>query len=266
METKKLLPITQVVALNIVAALVTIALQRALEDHIQRVEIEAWGMFFAVLGVIYAIIVGFLLAELLSRFHRLRTHIRDELNAVEEIRDYLIYVDENGETKRRIVSSLHQYVRSIVDREWPMMLEGSEIDSDTSPEQYQLMEAVEGLRIHDQSDVIALDAIIRHIGDVTNYRTERLEMSRQHLSPALRFLVVFMSVVVILGFALMRVESAIIHGFIVSAVVTAIFVLWLVVKDLDNPYKGMWNITDEPFRRVDERLEQALAEGQASGS
>jgi hypothetical protein len=239
---------------NAVALILTKIAQDNLPASAKSISIESWGIFFTVLGVVYAIIVGFVLAELLSRYHRLSTHIHDELNAIEDIRDYLIYVDHNEDTKTCIVDALYGYLVSVVDREWPAMANAQNtIESDTSPELYGIMEAVEQIKVYDRSDVVALEFMIERISDVTTYRTERLEMSRQHLSPALRFLIVFLSLIVAGGFILMNVGSTLIHGFMVLGAVTSISLLYVVMADLEQPFTGMWNITDAALRKVVER-------------
>jgi hypothetical protein len=120
------------------------------------------------------------------------------------------------------------------------------------------MEAVHKIRITNESDNIALSAIIDKVSKLTEYRTERLDLSDEHLSPALRFLILFMSIVLVVSFALMVVESVWIHAFMVVSNVIAINLLYLVITDLNHPFEGLWNIRDTSFRRVAARLAASL--------
>jgi uncharacterized membrane protein len=54
-------------------------------------DVSSWSSFFNVFGVIFAIIAGFLLVTVLSRYSNLNQTIEDELNAVESVRDFLVY-------------------------------------------------------------------------------------------------------------------------------------------------------------------------------
>jgi len=95
-----------------------------------KTDIETWGVFFTVFGIIYAILVGFLLIEVLRRFSSLSSTIQEELNAAEDIRDFLVYIDENKESKRAIRKALIDYVNSVIEREWINMEHSPEaIDS-----------------------------------------------------------------------------------------------------------------------------------------
>ena len=54
-------------------------------------DLSSWGSFFNVFGVIFAIVAGFLLVTVLNRYSNLNQTIEDELNAVESVRDFLVY-------------------------------------------------------------------------------------------------------------------------------------------------------------------------------
>lgn len=245
--------------LNTLAITLMLVLRHFFSETLEDVSIEAWGIFFAVVGAIYAIIAGFLLVELLSRFHRLSATLQDELNAIEDIRDFLVYIDDNENVKYNIRQALLNYIDSVIGREWSILVSRpKEGDSDTSPELYKIMEAVEDIQVIDQSDSVALDAIITKISDVTSFRTERFERSKQQLSPALRGLIVFMSTMIVIGFVLMYLSSVWIHSFMIFAVVTSIYLLYFVIRDVNQPYTGLWNVTNKPFLKVRERLINSL--------
>ncbi len=77
-------------------------------------DVSAWGSFFNVFGVIYAIVAGFLLITVLNRYSSLSQIIEDELNAVESIRDFLVYFESNQqEAVRDMKRSLAGYVKGI---------------------------------------------------------------------------------------------------------------------------------------------------------
>ncbi len=251
------------------AATVTVALgaaimvQRMPPLGLDRVEVGAWATFFTVFGVIYAIVAGLMVAELLGRFHRLSKVVQDELNAIEDVRDFLIYVDDQQDTKHRIFRTLSAYVASVAHREWRQMCQRRRrvaIDTDTSAELYAVMQAVERIDMRDQSDQVALAAIIGRLAEITTFRTERLHLSGHHLSPAIKALVAFMSAVVIGGFALMAVGSIWVQGFMVVSAAVAVYLLMTVIVDLHHPFDGMWTITRAPFLTVLEHLEQRIAE------
>lgn len=254
--------------LAIVAGVALLLLIRPLVGaSVGSVDIEAWGIFFAVVGVVYAVISGFLLAQLLTRFHQLSSRLHEELNALEDVRDFLIYVDdsqENTAAKLAIREALWKYLRNIIENEWPRMAAGERnMDTDTCEDLYGVMRAVEKIRPVDQSDIVALRAIIDHVAKITTHRTERLDMVGQGLSGPLRVLLYFMSAIISIGFVLMGIESLPIHVFMVVSVITSIGLLLIVMFDLNKPFAGIWNLDAKPFLAVEQRLRESL--GSSSG-
>ena len=104
-------------------------------------DVSSWSSFFTVFGVVYAIVVGFLLATVLTRYGTLSQAIESELNAIECIRDFLAYFDESqADIKQTIQVALQEYAQSVADVEWQEMSQpGTQVNSDTSPQLYELM-------------------------------------------------------------------------------------------------------------------------------
>ncbi len=212
----------------------------------------AWEIFFSVFGVIYAIIVGLLIIEALKRFHDLAATIEQEINAVEDIRDFLIYFEGNHEGRKDIQESLIGYIDSVTNHEWPKMRDNpEEMDSDTSPKLRRVMESVRKIKVSNDLDRIALRSIIDKIAEVTTYRTQRINLSVEHVSGPLRYLIVFMSLVILCGFYLLTVKSGWIHGLMIFSIVTAMVGLLWVILDLNRPFGvGFWDIESKSFEAV----------------
>lgn len=233
-------------------------------EDMRTLSLSTWEVFYDVLGIIYAIVVGFILAELLGRFSSLKTLISKELNNLECIRDLLIYVDKNTDAKKKILAALRAYATSIFDAEWAILKriatkngaqKARTDEADTNERLYALMRAVETIRCIDESDRLVLGQIIEKIADVTVYRTQRYESSSSSLSPILKYLIVFLSFIMILGIILVYVPNIIIHLFMIVAMTTAVFLLYAVVTDLNNPYAGVWHIDPTPFRELARTLD-----------
>lgn len=213
---------------------------------------SAWEIFFSFFGVIYAIIVGLLIIEALKRFHDLAATIEQEINAVEDIRDFLIYFEGNHEVQKEIKESLIGYINSVTNHEWSNMRDNpEEMDSDTSPELRHVMESVRKIRVSNDLDKIALRSIIDKIAKVTTYRTQRINLSVEHVSGPLRYLIVFMSLVILCGFYLLTVKTDWMHGLMIFSIVTAMVGLLWVILDLNRPFGvGFWDIESKPFEAV----------------
>jgi len=58
-------------------------------------DVSAWGTFYTVFGVLYAIIAGFLIIEALGKYNKLHEIIDEEINNLQDIRDLAIYLNPN---------------------------------------------------------------------------------------------------------------------------------------------------------------------------
>jgi uncharacterized membrane protein len=110
----------------------------SVKEHVQYKEIfddvAAWNAFFSVFGIVYAIVAGFLLVTVLTKYSDLNQAIENKLNAIETVRDFLTYLnDEKNEVKMSIKDTLSHYSFSLLNKEWPEMSDPHEpMDSDTS--------------------------------------------------------------------------------------------------------------------------------------
>jgi len=251
--------VLKALAFIIVFNAIALGIRQIIIEFDIKIFIKESGMleaFYSVFGVIYAIIIGLLIIEALRRYHTLQSIIEQELNAIQDIRDFLHYVYDNEDAKREIKSRLHKYVKSVIDIEWPIMREKNvKMDSDTSKQIIDLIKAVRKIKGKEECDYVALQSVMEKIADVTTYRTERLELSVEHVSQPMQLLIIFMSSIIVGGFVLMNLDCAseLVHQLMICASVSAICALYFVIGDLNRPFGGVWDIKDEEFRRLRDR-------------
>lgn len=226
----------------------------------------AWEVFFSVFGIVYAIIISMLIVEALGRFNNLSSVIEQELNAVEDIRDFLIYLQDDDEARPIILSRLSSYIASVVKCEWPEMRKqpkkkkGEEMDSDTSKELKCLMEAVREIRSNEGAGKVAHEAIINKVAEVTTYRTERIRKSGEYITYPLRILIMGLSVVIAGGLILMFVEPYWVNLLMVICSITAMATLYTLILDLNHPFSEgeLWEISPLSFEKVRDNLSNSL--------
>lgn len=219
-------------------------------------DVAAWSAFFSVFGIVYAIVAGFLLITVLTKYSDLSLAIENELNAIETVRDFLIYLsDKNSEAAINIKGALSHYSSSLLDKEWPEMSDPhTPMDSDTSEELYEIMRKSKEISVGTESDAAALTAIIENISDITKLRTRRIALANEKLPPRLKILMIFMSLVLIAAFMLLGVKNIYTHVTILVSLSTAIHLLYMVIEDLDHPFYGIWNISRLPLEELANRF------------
>jgi hypothetical protein len=220
-------------------------------------DVSAWGAFFTVFGVVYAIVAGFLLVSVLTRYGALSQTIEDELNAVESIRDFLVYFSGEQKTPAQAVNrSLATYAESVARVEWEEMADPAiPTNSDTSEELYQVMRSTGAIHATGERDNAILSAVIASVSDLAKMRTRRIALANERLPPRLRLLLLFMSFVLIASFLAVGVRSGIVHVFMTSSVSISAYLLYWIIADLDHPFYGFWNIDRSPLDDLIKRFE-----------
>lgn len=255
-RTKIIRIIVPLLLSGIVAALTLFLVK----DHVQYKEIyddvAAWGVFFSVFGIVYAIIAGFLLVTVLSRYSNLNQTLEDELNAIETVRDFLTYLgDEQKEAKRGIKRALLHYATSLLDKEWAEMVDSREpIDSDTSEELYELMRKSKEIGVDSENDRIVFSVITETISDIAKLRTRRIALANDRLPPRLKLLLIFMSIIIVGSFVLLGVQNLYMHQIMLVSLIVSIQLLYMIIEDLDHPFHGIWNINRMPLEELVKRF------------
>ncbi|UCG54573.1 MAG: DUF4239 domain-containing protein [Dehalococcoidia bacterium] len=229
--------------------------------YLDKVVQGAWDQFFTAFGIVYAIVIGLLLVEVLRRFHNLSNTFQDELNAVEDIRDFLTYVEEQEGPRKAVLAAIVKYLDSVINVEWKSMKDKpKETDSDTSNELNSLMRSIHDIEVKHDCDSAALQTMVNKIADVTIYRTQRIEQAKEKLPQALLLLIDFMSVVLLIAVILMQVGVPWVHFLMLTSFSVAAAVLWGLIHDLNNPFKGLWNRSRQPIIACRDRVERQLQE------
>jgi hypothetical protein len=238
------------------AALVLILVKEYVQYKGIFEDVAAWSAFFSVFGIVYAIVAGFLLVTVLTKYSDLNQVIENELNAIETVRDFLTYLnDENIEVKKSIKSALSHYTSSLLNKEWLEMSDPIEpMDSDTSEELYEIMRKSKKISVDTESDGVVFTAIIENISDVTKLRTRRIALANERLPPRLKILMIFMSIVLITAFVLLGVQNIYTHITILVSLSVSIHLLYMIIEDLDHPFYGVWNINRMPLEELVKRF------------
>ena len=231
-------------------AAMSIALWLNVGDYTASVSkgLAPWEEFYSVFGMIYAIVSGFLLVEVLNRFNKLSEVVEAELNAISDVRDFLLYVDGQEDIKQSVKKELQEYVHSVATVEWSTMNDDyAVLNSDTSKELYDVMHAVNKVGVNNESDREALHFLISEMSSITSLRTERISIANQQLPPRLKHLLVYMSVVLVAAFVINAGMEPWIHCFMVGSITACVHLLYIVIADLNTPFTGLWTISVSPL-------------------
>lgn len=201
-------------------------------------------VFFTIFGAVYAIIAGFVMLVVLNNHSDVRHSVRMEVNALRRLRDFLRYVDDK-DAVADVRQKIRNYGQSVIQKEWVSMVSRKKTLLATSSEVHDLMDSVGRINPEKANNSHAIGKIFDAVSDVITYRSDRLGASREKLPPMLKFLVFILSVFLMFIFTLMPIEMMILRVVFNVINAFALTYIYLIILDLNNPFRGNWNVTPE---------------------
>ena len=156
---------------------------------------------------------------------------------------------------------LYKYVKSVYEKEWLEMSDKTEMtDPDSTQELKAIIVSVSKLESHDENDSIALTSIINSLSDLTNHRTKRIYLSNEEIPPPIMKLLIFMSIFLVSGFLILGVQNMWVHLIMIISFSTTIQLIINLLTDLNNPFSGIWNIDNERYVALAEKIKSKMDE------
>lgn len=234
---------------TLVALAATVAVRKAfpnLAEAEAKFE-EATGVLRAdVFALLYTIVLALVIADVSGNFTEASSTVSAEATAVAQLaRSASVYPAEASDA---INDSVREYVRAVVEDEWPSMRTGQ-----SSP---RAAAAIDGLYAvyQDLNPQTAVeqsfyDASVDDLDEITFQRRERLLQSQESLSFLLRVLLVVGAVVfVVLGYPA-SVRSLAGQLVIVGATAAFVSFAYLLTLVLDRPFAGEVSVGTAPLKQ-----------------
>ena len=268
--------IIQIVIILIAIVVITLATRHYMFYQNIDIDLASWGVFYATYGILYAIIIGFILIGALGRYEQLKLAVDSEINVIQNIRDFLIYFSDSTSIQRaelkgspseqisvllNIRQCLYKYVKSVYEKEWLEMSDKTEsTDPDSTQELKDIIVSVSKLESQDENDSIALTSIINSLSDLTNHRTKRIYLSNEEIPPPIMKLLIFMSVFLVSGFFILGVQNMWVHLIMIISFSTTIQLIINLLTDLNTPFSGIWNIDNKRYVALAEKIKSKMNE------
>ena len=261
MKTNTIL--VQIIINLIVIVVITLTIRHYLFYQNIDIDLGSWSVFYTTYGILYAIIIGFILVGALGRYEQLKLAVDSEINVIQNIRDFLIYFSDSTSMQRaeakdsrseqinvllNIRQALYTYVKSVYEKEWLEMSDKTETtDPDSTQELKDIIVSVSKLESQDENDSIALTAIINSLSDLTNHRTKRIYLSNEEIPPPIMKLLIFMSIFLVAGFFILGVQNMWVHLIMIISFSATIQLIINLLTDLNTPFSGIWNIDNKRY-------------------
>jgi hypothetical protein len=228
---------------------VMLLVQRFVNREDLREGHDVAGFIYAVVGVIYAVVLAFVVIVVWEQFNDAEHYAQQEASHIGDIRRLAEAFPDS--IRNRIESSTERYLRSVIEREWPKMANGQE-DSMTYLEMVLIWREFRAFRPSAQDAPYYQEAVTQ-LAAFNDARRDRILSSHAKIPPVMWGLLLLGGAIIV-GFCYLFAAPKRWPQAITVALLTAMIALTLtLIYALDHPFSGQVKVKPEAFEYLLER-------------
>lgn len=217
-------------------------------------DVGGLSAFLTVFGTLYGILTAFVVFEVWSQYNHISELIDKEAQGLERLYRLTLYFRDD-ELTNKMKSVIKDYATLVIQAKFQHLGTGKR-NVENGLAFRKMSEIIRDIEFDDDHDSIVFDQILGHYGDLAQTRTQRLNQSLARLPFLLKIFIYLSSVFALVVFLFMPFSTPV-YGYL-SVLIIAFLqaMIFQMIQDLDNPFKGHWNLTPEPFERALKHIEQ----------
>ncbi|WP_433295761.1 DUF4239 domain-containing protein [Pseudonocardia sp. CA-142604] len=206
------------------------------------------------MGIVFALLVGFLAAQVWSSGDSAATAVSQEASSLRAI--VLLSAEFPGEPEAQVRSLVHRHIENAVTTEWPQMAEQGATLSVVSQPLADLQAMTLGLRPETPGQTIAQQEIVTSVEQALDARRQRIIVSESSVNAAKWGAVGTLAILTL--FAIAFVHSANRRG---AAIAMTLFALAataaiIMIAAQERPFAGYFSVSPTPLEQVDPTLQR----------
>lgn len=209
--------------------------------------------FIALFGTLFGLLLAFVVFEAWKQYTDLSNHISLEATGCERLFRTSRYF-RNKELDSSLKKLLTTYLSTVVDDNFESNASG--VRNPKSASAFRAISTeIRDVKFDDDHDAVVFAQLLEEYTHLSEVRNNRINLGTTRLPSMLKtsvalFKLVALSVVVIMPF-----NSSTYHAYLAFAMFFFLSLLHFLIRDLDNPFRGYWNIGTEEYERVVSNLE-----------
>lgn len=200
------------------------------------------------IAVLYAVLLAFIAVATWENFSHATELVEAEANLTGNL-----YRDMEGfgtaPAAAALRSSLRNYVKVVIDKEWPEQQQGREPDQGW-PALESFQGTLIGIEPQDPRQAVAMQEMLHTLNQLYAARRSRVDASLEHI-PAVVWHVILIVGAITVGFTfLLGVESLGAHLIASSGLALALVLVVTLIVQLDYPFRGTLSVGPEAYEKV----------------
>jgi len=230
-----------------VALLGQAALRQAGFYNFTAREAEGLNVLIQLVGDIYAVLLAFTIFVIWGQFNDVDNCVMRECSSLDDLLRFSSYLNDDDASAIR--KAMAAYTRHILKYEWQALGDGKK-DKQADEQFTRFMSAVVEAVPKSEAERALHLRLLEAVEKSSERRDERVAKSLTRIPPTLASLVN-----TIAGVLLLLIFVYPFHHWLAGAacfivIAAVLFLANFVMRDTDNPLKGVWNVSPEPFAEL----------------
>jgi hypothetical protein len=203
------------------------------------------GFYISVLGVLYGVVVAFMLTGVWEDYEEARATAEREANSLVNIFRLASAAEESQ--RHQLQELARSYARTMIEEEWSAMERG-EVSARGNELIEELWQRATGNEPRTGAATAAQAQLLAELSEMTEYRRVRHLQSGSRL-PAILWVVLIAGGVAMIGMsALFGVKNPRLHVLHIATLTLFVTLTLIAIADLDSPFQGAVRVPDDSFR------------------
>jgi hypothetical protein len=234
----EVITVALILVVAILGSLLGLALARRLAppERLAR-NTDVAGYLYAVVGVIYAVILAFVVIAVWEQYQDAQDAVDTEASAVLNLARMA-----NGwpqDDRASVQSSLVTYARQVVDVEWPAMARGDFGPASDTITVNQLFHALNEANDTAETKSSSYQVSLLQLDDLAEARRSRLLLGQEGLPLSMQLVLIVGAVITVAFTYLFAVEDVRVHAVMTASLAVLVALLLLLIYQLGRPFQGV---------------------------
>ncbi|MDD7963877.1 bestrophin-like domain [Actinomycetospora lemnae] len=206
------------------------------------------GYLIAIVGVIYAVLLAFVVVVTWQQFSAAQNVVGQEASALRGLeRESAAFPPE---VREQLAADVRDYATAVVTHEWPAMSRGEAGHPAVVAVLDRIADHLAALPVDTPARQEYLGVEADRFAEVVSFRSQRLDFVGQGL-PGVLWIALVLGAAVTIGFGLVfGLRSTALHLLMTGSLAATIGVLLFVAIAIDQPFRGDVAVTPAPLQRV----------------
>jgi len=207
-------------------------------------EVEGLNVLIQLVGDIYAVLLAFTIFVIWGQFTEVENCVMRECNLLDDLLRFSNYL--NADAHAEIRKAMANYTRQVLRYEWPALGDGSK-DQQTDELFSRFVNAVVQVKLTSEAEQPIYSRLVDMVQETSQRRDERVAKTLTRIPPTIASLVTTIARVLLLLVFVYPFHHWLAGAACFILVAVVLFLANLVMTDTDNPLKGIWNVSPQPF-------------------